>query len=727
MLRQRLFLLAGLLPALSMHCAIAAEDWGLCRIPSYSFSINQSIALGDTEVQAQSVSRQSETRLDLAGDVELRRRGVSIYADEVSLFRDIELVQARGNVVFENPDFRLKSDAADLDNANQTAWFEQSEYQLSLGHAHGEASRITLFDPERSVLNQVSYTSCDPDDIDWRLTATNLHIDQQSGRGTSRHTVLYFKKVPFLYSPWFQFPIDDRRMSGLLTPGIGYSEKDGFNLILPIYWNIAPNYDMTITPAYYDRRGLQMNTENRYLFRNSRGQIDLSYLDDDEFGDTREFQRWQHDARLGGVNASLLFVEVSDKDFFNDFRTVGQQYRDVDHLERRLRLTRSWDYWNAVLRYQDYQTPNEFTSIGSRPYNRQPQLAVNSTAVPLFGGSEGRLETEWVDFFREESVTGQRAHVVGSLGWTSRNSWYFLEPELQYALTDYRLEDNPGGDSISRDVPTASLDSGLVFERLAGSRGQWIQTLEPRLFFLYTPYVDQDDIPNFDTSLASSTYNNLFRSNRFVGADRIGDAKQVTFGLASQIFDSDSGNRLMNARAGQIFYFEDRRVSLNRIEDDTPTSELITEIDIWPAHHTRISGRLVYDEKLEEELRKKDFSVSYSNNGYALNAAYYFEEASLEQALFSFVYPVNERWTVIGKMQQSLLFDETVENLAGVNYESCCYGFKILYSETGDRDEDYAETDRRIFFELTFKGLSKAGQDIDARLYRAIPGYRPGF
>lgn len=710
-----------------MNYALAAEDWDLCRIPSYSFTINEAIAPGDTAVEAQSVTRQNEYRLDLKGDVRLSRRDKTVYADQVSLFRDIGQVQARGNVIFENPGYRLKSDSVDLDDAAQTGWFEQAEYQLSLGHAHGSASSIELLDPERSVLTRMDYTSCDPGDADWKMSARKLAIDQESGRGTANHAVLYFKRVPFFYSPWLQFPIDDRRMSGVLTPRIGYSEIFGSTFVLPIYWNIAPNYDMTITPSHYSRRGWQMTTENRYLFRNHGGQLDLSYIDDDEFDDNRWFQLWRHDATLGNFNANLVLVEVSDKDFFKDFKNVGQQYKDVDHLERRFRLTRSWDYWNTTLQWQNYQTPNESASIGSRPYNRLPQLAIDSIEVPLFAGSKGRLETEWVDFFREDSVTGQRAHVVGNLGWESRNSWYFLEPELRYALTDYRLEDNPGRNSIQRNIPTASLDSGLIFERLAGSRSQWIQTLEPRLFFLYTPFEDQNDIPNFDASLASSTYNNLFRSDRFVGSDRIGDAKQVTFGLVSQIFDNDSGNRLMNARAGQIFYFEDRLVSLGGQTEDAPSSDVIAELDIWPAQHTRIASRLVFAEELDDEITEKDLSVNYSEHGYAINAGYYFKEAELEQALISFVYPFNERWTLIGKLHHSLLFDKPVENLAGFSYESCCWGFKILYSETGDKDEDFAETDRRIFFQLTLKGLSDAGQDIDAEIYRAIPGYRPGF
>jgi LPS-assembly protein len=331
-----------------------------------------------------------------------------------------------------------------------------------------------------------------------------------------------------------------------------------------------------------------------------------------------------------------------------------------------------------------------------------------------------------VSFDRDKSVTGNRTNIVTAVNWKSSNSWYFFEPELQLAFTDYQLDDNPGDDSIQRTLPTLGIDSGLVFERVSGSTDQLLHTLEPRLYYLYTPYEDQDDIPDFDTSLNASTFNNLFRNNRFTGADRIGDANQVTLGLTSRIYNNDSGDELMKAQIGQTIYFEDRRVSLNGSRDDASRSDTIAELALSPNSSWKIAARLVYDEE-ENELSDKDLSVGYRNNGLAANLGYYFTKDELEQALVSMVYPVNERWTVVAKYQQSLEFDKPVENLLGINYESCCWGLKILAGQTGQDFEDYAETTNSIFFEITFKGLSQAGDDIDKQLINAIPGYNPAF
>ena len=728
MLNPRTLLLAGLLSATVFRPGVAAEeDWSLCRIPSFQFMENDDIAVDETRIEAQTIASENSESIHLVGDVSLRRRAQQVDAEEIFINKSSEEIRARGNVLFSDPDQRIASPQIRIDNRNDVAEFERPEFEIGQRHARGEADRIIKLDQHRSLYDDLRYTSCDPDDSSWHLRASELEIDRESGRGTATHTRLYIQDIPFLYLPYFQFPIDDRRMSGVLTPSIGYADSTGASIILPVYWNQAPNYDMTITPAWFDRLGAQLNTENRYLFESSRGQVDLSYIDDRDFGDSRWFQQWQHRSALPfGVTGGLLLAEVSDGDYFDDFSSVASQYNDTRHLERYLRLNRNGEFWQSEILWQNYQTLDEDTAVANRPYNRLPRFALDAQPQFWQGSLQLPSQLEWVSFERDDSVEGRRSHFVQSLRWRSQNSWYFFEPDLQLAFTDYDLDDNPGGDSLNRAIPTLGVDSGLIFERDAGSRDQWRQTLEPRLYFLYTPYEDQDDIPDFDTSLASNTYSNLFRNNRFNGADRIGDASQVTVGLASRMFDTASGREILNARAGQIFYFKDRRVSLNGTRDEEERSDLIAELDFWPGSTLSINTRLVYDPD-EDNLDDRDFAINYRDNGFAANFGYYFTEDTLEQALVSVAYPINERWEMVAKLHRSLLFDEPVENLLGISYESCCWGIKILAGQTGDDSEDFAETDNSIYFEFTFKGLSQAGDDIDAQLFDAIPGYRPAF
>ena len=727
MLRPRYVIIAGLLPALFTQPGLSAEDWDLCRIPSFGYLPAESTPSEETLIEAQSVVGEDSEIIRLTGNVSITRAQQKISANEMRFNKATEQISARGNVEFEDTNYRLRSSSVQIDNQNDSANFDQPVFELRGRHARGEADKIEKLDQHRSRFSELTYTSCDPDDRDWHLRASELEIDNESGRGSATHTTIYFKEIPFIYLPYFQFPVDDRRMSGLLTPRIGYDEVNGTNLIVPVYWNIAANYDMTVTPAWFDKRGFQLNTENRYLFESHQGILDLSYLDDDELDDSRWFQQWQHDTALVyDIEAGLLLAEVSDEDFFEDFESVAPEYNDTLHLERRLAFARRGEIWSGSLLWQNYQTIDESTAIGNRPYKRLPSLTLEATPEPWIEDLQTPAYFETTRFDRDDSVTGTRTHLVSSVNWETSQSWYFVKPGLQLAFTDYQLDDTTGDDSIYRALPTLGIDTGLIFERVAGSSDQWIQTLEPRLYFLHTPFEDQDDIPDFDTSLNARTYNNLFTNSRFTGVDRIGDASQVTFGLASRIYDNDNGDELLNARIGQIFYFKDRRVSLNGSRDDASKSDTIAELDIWPSPELKIAARTVYDEE-QSELTDKELSMSYAENGFAANFGYYFSEDVLEQALVSMVYPVNDQWTLIAKFQRSLQFEETVENLLGINYESCCWGLKILAGQTGDEDEDFAELDNSIYFELTLKGLSQVGQDIDRQLTDAIPGYRPGF
>ena len=705
----------------------AEEGWGLCSLPTFEFIEQDDLAEGETRIEANQVASEDNEILHLVGDVSLTRRQLKLDADDVVLRKQSEQISAQGNVVLEQPDLRLTGPGAEIDQRADTLSIDDADFELPGRHARGTAGKIEKLDQYRSRFEELFYTSCDPGDLDWHLRASELEIDDESGRGSATHTTIYFQEIPFIYLPYFQFPIDDRRLSGVLIPTVGYSESNGASVELPVYWNIAPNYDMTITPVWFDKRGLQLNTENRYLFESGRGQLDLSYLDDRQTDDSRWFRQLRHVSNLGyDIRGDLLLAEVSDGKIFDDFDNIAPEYNSIRHLERRVRFRRIGQIWDSQLMWQDYQTLDPTTPPEDRPYSRLPRLTVDASPSPWQGGFETPLHTELATFDREDSVTGTRSHLVGSLLWSSADSWYFFEPRLQLAVTDYQLEDNPGDDNIDRALPTLSIDSGLIFERYAGAGNKWRQTLEPRLYFLHTPYEDQDQIPDFDSSLKASTYNNLFANNRFNGADRIGDASQVTLGLASRVYQNETGNELMHLRLGQIYYFEDRRVSLDGSTDDSIRSDTIGEFDFWPNERTRIAARLVRDQQ-SKKIDEGEISANYSYQGLAMNLGYYYTQDELEQALVSLVYPLNDRWTLISKVHRSLRFNKPVDNLLGFGYESCCWGLKILAGQSGEEDEQFANTDNSIFFELTLKGLTDTGEDIDSRLRNSIPGYQAPF
>jgi len=719
-------MVTGLFLSLPFANSLADVNWGLCRAPSFKFVDNSDPNLPVTEILAEQMSQNNNDLVRFSGQVEFNRAGQKIQADELIIDNLAEQLHANGRVMFEDANFRLQTEALTLDQKDQSARFDAAEFELPGQHARGTAGAIIKIDESRSQFHDILYTSCDPDDRDWHLTASQLNIDEDSGRGTAKNATLYFQDIPFLYLPYIMFPIDDRRMSGMLTPLISYSNTRGSSLAVPIYWNIAPNTDATITPAWYSKRGLQWNSENRYLSRNHEGQVDLSYLDDDLSDSTRRLKKWQHRANLGlGIKANFLLQEVSDESYFSDFESLTSERDDIDYLERHITFSHSSESWQTNLRWQDYQTIDQSIAIPDQPYHRLPRLTLNSLFKPLDNGLRFGLRNEWVEFDRENSVTGSRLHIAPSIAWSKANSWYFFKPKLQYALTEYRLDNNgPSDNSISRSIPTLSLDTGLIFERVFSAKRGLIQTLEPRLFYLNTPFEDQSIIPDFDTALLSESYNNLFKTNRFSGFDRIGDADQVTLGISSRIISTNSGAELFNIALGQIHYRQDRQVSLDNTTDFSPKSNLIAQISMTPSENWKITSKLVRQPQ-NKKLSEKNLSINYQKHGFAANIEYFFTDQVLEQSLLSAAYPLNDRWTIVAKYHQSELFDEPVENLFGLSYESCCWGFKILASQTSD--DDFIETDQTIYFELTFKGLSQVGRDIDAELTNSIPGYQARF
>ena len=669
------------------------------------------------------MSQQNESIAYFSGQVELTRPAQVLLADELTMNNVTEQVKASGNVTFESDTSQLRTEFMTMNQKDQSAYFTTSSFTLSEQHVRGTANEVIQFSSSLSRYKKIQYTTCDPGNSNWHLTADQLDINQESGLGTAQHATVYIQDLPVLYLPYLQFPIDDRRMSGILAPTIGSSTDSGDIISIDVYWNIAPNLDATITPIWYGKRGLQINTENRYLFKHHTGQLYLSLIDDQKKNDNRSFQKWLHQANLGSnITADIALRHVSDDTFFGDFKSLDDIDDNVTHLEQQILLSHSTKLWTSNLLLQTYQTPG----TTKQPYSQLPKLTVNSRFKKFDNGVQFNTINEWVRFDHESNIVGDRTHLLPYLSWNQSDSWYFFKPKLEYAFSDYQLNNNNLGDnSIQREIPIFSLDTGLLFDREMNTESNWTQTLEPRLYFLRTPYENQSHIPVFNSALLSNSYNNFFKSNRFSGSDRIGDANQISLGIGTRFLDNDSGAELLYSRIGQIFYANDRRVQISGNKPQTlPNSNIITETTVNPNRNLSINTKLVY-EQTTKEISEKTLSVHYLKDGFAANLEYFFDDTVLEQAAISMVYPINPRWTMVAKYSESILFNKPDENLLGVNYESCCWGIKMLASQTSN--DSFTETDNAVFIELTLKGLGQSSQVLDSQLANAIVGYNPNF
>jgi LPS-assembly protein len=716
--------LSPLILILVMPALQAAGDWSLCRTPQVSPALSPAADPALITIDAGRLFSLDGRVLEFSNEVRLRQGRESIDAWSLRLDRKQETIKADGPLVYSDGGLRFEAESLLLQRRQRSGELLDIRFTLAESHLRGTAERVRLDGEQVSRFERVRYTTCDPDREAWSLSASRLKLDRESGRGTATHSVLRLGGVPVLYLPWIQFPIDDRRLSGLLTPTLGQSEADGWSLSLPFYWNIAPNHDMTITPSEYSDRGSKLDTENRYLFANHQGRIELATLDDELSGEHRWLERWRHESRFAGdIRVDLLYQKVSDSDYLEDFEPATNG-NPVDWLKSAAEISAEPGGWQARLLFDRYQALNLTKPLNERPYERWPQLSLDRLFTGNGNGWSLDWKNQWTRFRHDSNTEGERLLITPRLSYRLESSAGHVEPALRLDHAEYRLDQPINGKTeLTRNAPVASIDSGLVFERLTGSTRNWRQTLEPRLFLLYAPYRNQDDLPDFDSSLLPENLDNLFAENRFSGGDRVGDAQQISLSATTRLFD-ETDREVLSLTLGRAYWLDDRRVSLDGSTDRRDASPLMGRLRYSPKPAWTLDLALVRDLD-DNELIQGDIALRHQSAGRALNLEYHLRRDKLEQSTLSLVYPLSPALQLFAKRQYSVRQQKPVENLLGLAWQSCCWGMKLLYRESSDRD--FTEIDRGVFLELTLKGLGSAGKSIDSIAESAILGYHPAF
>ncbi len=636
---------------------------------------------------------------------------------------DLALV-LEGNVRYEDSATQVASESAEFAYSTGRIRFDGAEFSLGSNNARGSATVVEINQDGRLELDDVSYTTCPPGDNDWLLEAGSIDLDTKTGVGTAKNIRMRFGGIPVLYSPYISFPISDARKTGILTPEIGSTGQSGNEFVLPFYWNIAPNYDATITPRLLTKRGLQLQTEFRYLTEMNDGVVQAEYLPDDSLVDTDRHQiRLEHRTLFGNGWRNLVnFREVSDSQYFEDLGG-SLSNSSITHLDRNLRFDYHSDTISLYGQVQDYQTIDDAILPSDEPYRRLPQLLVQGRWPDRFLGLDLDVNGELVNFDRDVGVTGWRARVTPRLEWPIERPGWFIRPAAAIDYTRYALNDTaPGAESEpSRSVPISSLDSGFVLERTLTNSGR-IQTIEPRMLYVHIPHRDQDDLPLFDTIMPDLNLVQLFRKNRFVGGDRIGDTDQVSLGITSRILDVGTGKELVTATIGQTRYLSERAVALPTtmsIADET--SDYIAEVrfllyrnlnfDFGHQWGTGGSGT----EKSQARLQYSPASNKI------VNLAYRYRRDALEQGDLSWFWPISRKWNFVGRYNFSFRDREVLEQFFGLEYESCCWGVRLVSRRFISRRD--GTRDSSISLQLVLKGMASVGTRADRLLENGILGY----
>ena len=678
------------------------------------------------EINAGHIDLSSEEGVQFSGEVEFRYGDRSIVAKSAYFDRADQHMEVIGTATYSDPNLTVFGEGAEVDTENEEILFRVAGFEIPDETARGSANEIKIRGDRTVSLLSVNFTTCPVDKEDWEFLASELDLNANAGFGTARDVKLRFKGLPILYAPYITFPIDDQRKSGFLTPHFGQSDRTGLDLEIPYYLNLSPNYDMTLKPRYLSKRGLQLNTEFRYLRPRSGGQLNLEYLpDDDKLNRARRYFNLNHESSFGSSWHLITSIQnVSDNSYFEDLGS-SLSVTSQTHLDRYLQIAYQTPRWSLLTRIQSYQTIDPRIESSERPYERIPQLLFDGD---WSGNRLGiRVTSELVNFDRDLGTTGWRFDSNQELSFSVNKAGMFLTPAIALRQTNYWLNDaiSDGQDSISRTLPIASLDAGLTLERSANKLGNWIQTLEPRVLYVHIPYKNQALLPVFDTIDPDFNLVQLFRKYQFLGPDRVADADKISFGITTRLIDQKNGQEKLTATLGQTRYRSTEGVvlpgSLPSISDE---SDYIAEIsvNIYKAWNLGIDYQ--WNSYTNAAVRKEVRFQYRPNERRLFSFGYRYRRDLLEQGDMSLVWPMGDSWRVIGRYNYSLLEKKPLEKFLGLEYESCCWRARLVGRRFVSRRT--GESDSSISLQLQLKGFSDEFTTPEELLDRGILGYQ-GF
>ncbi|MFB2538526.1 MULTISPECIES: LPS-assembly protein LptD [unclassified Acinetobacter] len=690
----------------------------------------------------------------IEGDVIIEQQGRQIRADKVELDPTQTFATAKGKVQIAQNGLVTQSDEIQYNLKSQTGNLNNSFYISEQQQAHGYARQIQRPNDNSTILRHASYTTCAPSTSPtWHIQAKEITIDQDTGRGISKDTRLYIKNVPVLAVPYFNFPIDDRRTSGFLTPSFGYTNDGGVQLAVPYYLNLAPNYDMTVTPRYLHGRGVMAESEFRYLTEKyGQGQIWGGYLPSDRryAKQDRKSLHLTHDWQVNSsINAHADINYISDKDYFAD---LGNTPNSSDSVYQPRSLMINYrhpkvDNLSAQLRVQSFQTLDTSIPDANRPYARIPQLLINYHGGHLQGWNY-RLQSDSAYFkkpINDGSAlerSGARFYNQADLSYNYQRTGFYAKPTLSlrslYTVFDRDSKLSQGFDqneSVSRGttLPQFTLDTGLIFDQM-NKTGQYLHTLKPRLFYAYTPYHNQDDFANFDSTYASIGYDQLFSPYRFYGHDRIEDNHFASLGLSYSLFDQQ-GLEKIRASLGQSYYFANRQVQLQQDYDNLTYNQktsgpvLSLSSQLYPNLYIHANSAWLSNGK----NALNNFSANYNDDhGASYQLGYYqrreindLGQQAYQQTIASIVQPIDNNWRALTHVQYDLKQKTMREVLLGLNYESCCWGLSVYgrryYNDLADIR--HTKPTQAIMAEFSLKGLGGLSGRLTSLLEQRMFGY----
>lgn len=702
---------------------------------------------------------------EFKGHVALRYEKFRLYSDSVIYRIDQNTLTLPDSIVLREPGFLLRGDHAflDMDNGEVDVW--NPTYVMHQQHAHGHAAQLRR-KGDTTVIRQGTYTTCPPSEHPiWQLRAHKMALDTNSGWGSAQHARIEVNDVPVMYLPYMEFPLDDRRKTGLLFPTIA-NTAGGLDFSLPLYLDLAPNYDATLTPRYINGHGTLFQNEMRYLNQEGLNSLTVNAINNDQKILKAEQAAQTQNTTLSNINPDRLFVSVrhagqlspnlsssvsadyvSDEEYFHDFG-LDFQTKTQTYLNRSASLSYNETYWSASAGLKGFQVIDKDTPLTSRPYSQLPVLTFNGH-YPLSSQLDFIFQSEDSYFYRGTTdpslinPEGDRLQLSPGLQAMFSSPWGHISPTLKVKQLSYWLKnEGPLSSETTEDitVPVFSLDSGLFFERDLDWAGKsYRQTLDPRIFYLYSPRKNQQNLPNFDSSELTFDYSQLFRDSRFSGGDRIADYNQVSLGLSTSIDSQESGNEVLNFSLGQAFFIENPTVRLLPDQSNAESSPITGSATLHLTRNWLLNNGFTWNSDINL-IESNTFGVVYLGDiGELLSLELYSRERlnaatstyiPSEQSKLGFAWPLHPQWKMIGywhynlKDQPNLKGDLSIENLLGLQYENCCVQIKLLNHRYLLEQFNVVQPTHQLLLQLQLKGMANFDDRVTEILQRTIPNYQ---
>ena len=690
-------------------------------------------------VRAQQLNYSVQDGYEANGNVEIRQNSLRLFADEAEYNPVTGLGSVTGQSTLRAENLLIIGTDASADYSTSEVTIDNARFVLHNTGYHGTARTLYRDGNDIIYLSHATLTRCAPEHPTWEVATGKLIVNRNEGIASSYHSVLKIHSVPVLYTPYFRFPIDDRRLTGLLAPTLEFSWTDfGLSeLALPLYLNLAPNYDTTVTTRYMADYGWGWSDEFRYLSKNNEGTFTGTWFGNGS-DDDRWTYNWKNTTTLGAQTKLYLhYQDMSDADYRIDFEDGSDE---VDYLDQSAKLNTVLSGWNTTVTAQHWAIVNADLDLSDYPYAIQPGVTTTKSwggqansfgfsttmAINRFSRNLTAAEIASVGLDSGIPVEGYRFNSLFSFDYPLETSYSFFKPEVNVYHASYQLEQTGSAwdETVSNTVPQLVLDSGLKFSRPVNLKFADKQTLEPRAYYVYTPYVDQYDAPLFDSEEIDFTQSRLYTNRRFSGSDRIGDMNRLTLGAKTRFLENDS-KEWISFSLDQLFYLEPEKLQEEADSDDD--SQKLSQLyfganwQISPAWHFATEQVWDWD---ESERAWEAYHLRYRTNTAALiNADYYngyneSEEETEEIAHLSFIMPFAQRWGLTTALNYDFDAEGLDESVVGIEYDSCCWNVRVLNKFAWE-----GSVSSSFLIEFELKGLGGYGNNIDSLLRSKITGY----